>query len=349
MHDSRSASTTAPTDRERQLLAALDRLPRYALVPAPTPLEHLQRLSDQLGINLHIKRDDVTGIGGGGNKLRKLEHIVGNALKDGIDTLITTGGPQSNHARLTAAVAARAGMQAQLVLKGRKPARWTGNLLLARLFGAHVTFANRQSWREIDGDMEMLCERLAAEGREPRIIPLGGATADGTAGYMRAFSEYMEQCKQQSLVPDVLVLAAGTGSTCAGLLLGAHVLGADCELLAMSVSRPRAVMTADISRCVADVGDLFGFDLGGANDRLRVEDAYVGPGYASPSREGQRALRLVARTEGILLDSTYTAKAFAGLLDLARKGAIKRGSTVVFWHTGGAPELYSHPLRELAG
>ncbi|NIR31470.1 MAG: pyridoxal-phosphate dependent enzyme [Gammaproteobacteria bacterium] len=324
----------------------IEGLPRERLLALPTPLEPAPTLSAELGVRLLFKRDDLGGIGGGGNKLRKLEFILGQALRDGVSALITTGGRQSNHARLTAAVAARAGLASYLALRGEAPAALRGNLLLERLFGAETEFLGECTRQEADRHMEALAVRLRAGGEVPMIVPLGGATPEGTIGYFLAFHELLAQCRASNLTPDVVALAAGTGSTFAGLVLGAGVLAPATRVAGISVSWTREELLEVVPRHANDAAAVLELDTRVEPDDLWITDDHIGPGYSIPSPEGQAALRRTAAREGVLLDSTYTAKAMAGLIALIEAGTIPHGSTVVFMHTGGTPELFARELED---
>lgn len=325
---------------DRSLPDKLVSLPRQKIVTTPTPLEPAERLSSRLGIRLLLKRDDLGGLGCGGNKLRKLEFILGKALGQGVDTLLTTGGPQSNHARLTAALAARMGFRCELYLKGEPRADVTGNLLLDRLFDADVAFLGEQPYDQIHMALDRRADELRAAGRRPCVIPLGGATPEGTLGYVLAFHEMLEQCAALGIKPDWVVVAGGTGSTAAGLAVGAGLWSPGTRIASISVSWSRETLEAEIRRHVESAASVIGVDAP-AEGTFCVFDEYIGPGYSRPSDSGGAALRLMARQEGVLLDMTYTAKAVAGLIDLARQGVIAADSSVVFVHTGGTPELFA--------
>lgn len=340
---------TTMSDRWAAFNSAIAALDRVCLLGGPTPLERAECLSRELGIELYFKRDDLTGIGAGGNKLRKLEFILGVALKEGATCLITTGGPQSNHARLTAAVAARHGLRCFLRLKGSAPAILGGNLLLDRLFGADVEFLGDLPYAEIDARMAELAAALKRQGERPVVVPLGGATAEGTLGYALAFREILEQAQRVFGVPKYLVLAAGTGSTHAGLLVGARLSGVTTRIIGVSVSWSRDMLMSEIQRHCGSAVERLGLAVEFDAADIHVDPAYVGPGYAQPSELGKKALLKVARSEGVLLDSTYTAKAMSGLIDLVEKGAIEEGSSVIFVHTGGLPELYTRGVQDIAG
>lgn len=320
-------------------------LPRERFLALPTALERADRLGAELGIELYLKRDDMTGIGLGGNKLRKLEFILGQARRDGADVLLTTGGGQSNHARLTAAIAARAGMQCELHLRGDPPARFAGNLLLDLIFGAKVSFCGDVTYQEIDLRMAARSEELRRQGLSPLVIPLGGAEALGTIGYVAAFREILDQFPDDDR-PLTLAVAGGTGSTAAGLALGAALWAPRTKILVVSASWSQPVLDAEIRRHFADAADRLAAPLP-CFPEVTVEAGHVGPGYAHPSIQGCAAVRRMAAKEGIVLDTTYTAKALGGLIEYCEKGRIERAGRVVFVHTGGAPEIFTRSPDDL--
>ncbi|MGW0631343.1 D-cysteine desulfhydrase family protein [Streptomyces sp. NPDC002758] len=297
----------------------------------PTPIEPAPRLARAIGLgtdDLWVKRDDLTGLGGGGNKIRKLEWTVGAALAEEADTLVTTGAPQSNHARLTAAAAARSGLDAVLVLRGSPGASRSGNLALDGLFGARLAWAGDVDQAGLDAAAAEVCERLRKGGARPALIPFGGSSTLGARGYVRCGEELLAQ------VPDLrtAVVALGSGGTAAGLVasLGSEaVLSVDVGALAepaAAVVRFAAPLTAEAL----------------APERLRVRRDQVGAGYAALTGPVREALRLAARTEGLVLDPTYTGRALAGLVAAVRDGDVRPGERTVFVHTGGLPGLFGH-------
>lgn len=327
------------------VLGRIAALPRERFIDLPTALERADRLGADLSIELHLKRDDVTGIGLGGNKLRKLEFIVGQARQDGADVLLTTGGGQSNHARLTAAVAARAGMRCELHLRGEPPAGFAGNLLLDLLFGAKVSFCGDITYQEIDERMAARSEELLGQGLSPLVIPLGGAEALGTIGYVAAFREILDQLPDDGR-PLTLAVAGGTGSTAAGLALGAALWAPRTKMLVVSASWSQPILDAEIRRHFADAAARLGEPLP-CFPKLTVDAGHVGPGYAHPSIQGCAAVRWMAAKEGIVLDTTYTAKALVGLIEHCERGRIARGERVIFVHTGGSPEIFTRSPDDL--
>ncbi|MFZ4238054.1 pyridoxal-phosphate dependent enzyme [Streptomyces murinus] len=311
--------------------------PPVPLGTFPTPLEPAPRLAAALGLgpeDLWVKRDDLTGLGGGGNKIRKLEWTVGAALAEGADTLVTTGAAQSNHARLTAAAAARAGLDVVLVLRGAPGASRSGNLALDGLFGARLAWAGEVDQAGLDAAAAEVCARLRAEGRRPALIPFGGSGALGARGYARCGEELRAQ------LPGLrtAVVALGSGGTMAGLVaaLGTgSVLGVDVGALA----DPAAAVVAFAAPLTSEEV---------VAERLRVRRDQVGAGYAALTEPVAEALRLAARTEGIVLDPTYTGRALAGLAAAVRDGDVRPGEKTVFVHTGGLPGLFGHPAAVTA-
>jgi D-cysteine desulfhydrase len=290
----------------------------------PTPLEPARRLAEALGLgpdDLWIKRDDLTGLGGGGNKIRKLEHTLAGALRNAADTVITSGAAQSNHARLTAAAAARAGLRAVLVLEGEEPDRAAGNLVLDRLFGAEIVWAGEVRPAELGTRIEQEAERLRGRGAVVEVIPFGGSSVAGAQGYVEAGLEILAQ----TATLDTVVVALGSGGTMAGLVraLGAdRVLGVDVGAL----GNPGEVVAELSGAAVADL-------------RIRSD----GEGYGVLTPAVREAMELAARTEGLVLDPVYTGRAAAGLIAAVADGSIRPGERTVLLHSGGLPGLFGHP------
>lgn len=324
------------------LAAARDRLlalPHIALGALPTPIDEAPRLAQAIGMGarLVIKRDDALPFGFGGNKVRKLGLVAAQARDDGIDTLITCGGVQSNHCRATAATAARLGMACHIVANGAAPERPTGNALLDQLLGATVHYVADRAARA--PAMEALAERLRREGRQPRVIPLGASTPLGALGLALGVGELV----QQGIVPDVIVHATSSGGTQAGLLAGCALFGVPTRVIGISADDP----VADIGRIVEKIGsgieELLGLAPGalGIAERFVADAAFVGEGYGVPSDASREAQALAARTEALFTDHWYTAKALAGLIAYARRGELRDGMTAMFWHTGGQVGLFA--------
>ena len=327
------------------IAAALAALPRVPLLALPTPLEPLETLSRSLGRRVWVKRDDVGGPGLGGNKLRKLELILAEATRSGIDTLITTGGAQSNHARLTAAVAARAGLRCELFLKGDRPPETTGNLMLGQLFGARITHCGPVEHAEIAERMAARLREIASEGGRAMVVPLGGAMPVGTLGYAAALRELLAQLPPEFADRGEIHLAGGTGSTAAGLALGAALWAPWLRVVVTSASWRADVLGPEIRRHFDEAAGALGRpELSPAD--VMVDDRQVGDGYTLPTPQGTAALRRLARGDGLVLDLSYTAKAMAGLIARSDSDASVRATPVVFLHSGGTPELFTRASED---
>lgn len=314
-------------------------LPRLELIHGPTPLRHAARLSAAVGIDVWFKRDDLTGLGLGGNKIRALEYLIGDALAQGADCLVTGAGPQSNWAMLAAVVARRHNLEPHLVYYGA-PRDPVGNQALAELVGADIRFTGDADRTSVDPVLESLTARLRSEGRRPYTLPRGGATALGAVGYARASKELVDQMAGLGISPRSIWLATGSCGTQAGLLAGVRWLGTGHQVTGVTVSRP----AGECGRRVAELADKVA-ELGYPSarkapaDDVVVIDGHIGPGYGRRSAAGDEAMRLVARTEGVFLDPVFGAKAMAALLEAARQGAV--AGSVVFLVTGGAPTLFT--------
>lgn len=325
---------------------------RVKLAHLPTPLEPLDRLSRHLGgPRIFVKRDDQTGLALGGNKARKLEFLLAEALETGCDTLVTTGGQQSNHARQTAAAAAKFGLHCELILprwvpNSTKEYERSGNVLLDRLLGAEVEMPSAQGFSQADLDGRV--KQLKDEGRRPYFIPVGGSTALGAVGYVEAVDELLAQARQMNINIDAIAIPTGSAGTHGGVLAGLVRALHPARLQGYAVSGTTADKEA-LVRSLAEgaLGCLGVLDDGGEcvaeiAARAKVDDRYVGPGYGLPTEAMIEAVRLLAELEGLLLDPVYTGKAMAGLIAAIRGGEFKTDETVVFWHTGGTPALFAY-------
>jgi D-cysteine desulfhydrase len=316
-------------------------IPRVELAAAPTPLLKLERLSAELGVELWVKRDDLTGLLETGNKIRKLEFLVGEALAQSADTLITCGTLQSNCCRCVAAVAARLGLRAVLALKGEPPAEYDGNLLLGRLLGAEVHYCSDAEWAKIDEVLEDLAARERARGRAPYVIPESGATVTGALGYLACGQELAEQARHGAPPFDTVVVTAFSGGSHAGLLMARQLAGLRAEI----VSVPIAWEGARVRDYVIDVVDRarrrYGLPVEPPRE-VRLLDGYQGAGRAEIRREELETVLKLARLEGLILDPVYTAKAFGGLLDTLRRHPGSLGRRVCFVHTGGVFSVFPH-------
>ncbi|MGB9722827.1 MAG: 1-aminocyclopropane-1-carboxylate deaminase/D-cysteine desulfhydrase [Chloroflexia bacterium] len=322
-------------------MPALEDFPRVPLVPEPTPLHPLPRLSAEVGLQVWCKRDDLTRLALGGNKLRKLEFLLREALDQGADTVITIGAAQSNHARLTAAAAAVLGLRTILVLDGPIVGRGQGNLLLDDLLGAEVRLYAWERREEGAALLEQVAEEVRQAGRRPYVIPLGGSNALGTLGYALAARELARQAEIKGLSPRAVVCATSSCGTQAGLVLGRALYRLPWEVVGISVGEPATDLARTVARLASEAAERLGIPPI-PEDEVIVLDGYAGPGYGRMDPATAETIRRVASLEGILLDPVYTGKAMAGLLDLARRGRWEKGETVVFLHTGGIPALFAY-------
>ncbi|MEI2778869.1 MAG: D-cysteine desulfhydrase family protein [Tetrasphaera sp.] len=315
-------------------LPAIGTLPRLRLAHLPTPLEPMDRLARALGKppgTLYVKRDDCTGLAGGGNKLRKLEFLVADALAQECDWLVTVGGPQSNSARMVAAVARRHPLEVTLVLTGERPTALSGNLVLDAVLGAQLVWAEDVGLDGGDDVVEAECRRVRDLGHRPYGIPLGASNPLGSLGYVLAVQEIREQCPRV----DIVVTATGSAGTHAGLVAG---WGDHAAVMGVRVV-PRADLGEQVTRMALDTARLAG--LPEPVGLCRLEEGFLGGGYGAHTDACAEAIVLAARTEGLILDPVYTGKAMAALIDATRTGRLDPGAVVVFLHTGGMPGLLS--------
>ncbi|MBO4290133.1 MAG: D-cysteine desulfhydrase family protein [Lachnospiraceae bacterium] len=309
----------------------LDTFPRIRFGLLPTPIHKLENISRLLGTNVWIKRDDLIGVALGGNKVRKLEFLLADAKKQGAEIVFTTGGAQSNHAMLTAACASRIGLEPILILKKRGVTECKGNQLLEKLMGTEVRFMDTDSYDDIYEEMDRIG---AARGRRYYKIPCGGSNALGSLGYVNCVREIAEQGQEFTHI----ICAEGSGGTHAGIALGARIFMPDTQVVGMMVdSDPFDEITPGIMREAAKLLEL---DIEIDNDKVLHRDV-CGPGYAIASKEGNEAISLMAKNEGLFLDPVYTGKAFGGLIAMAREGAFKPEDNVLFLFSGGAGGLFA--------
>ncbi len=325
-------------------------IPRIELAVVPTPLLKLERLSQELGIELWVKRDDLTGLLETGNKIRKLEFLVGEAFARSADTLITCGTLQSNCCRTVAAVAARLGMKAILALKGAPPEEYDGNLLLDRLLGAEIRFCTDDEWGRIDELLEDLAARVRSRGGAPYIIPESGATVTGALGYVTCGEELVQQIRHGAPAFDTVVITAFSGGSHAGLLMAKQLHGLRAEVVSVPIAWEAARVRAYVADLIGQARRRYGLSVEPPGE-IRLLDGYQGTGRAEVRAETLETVVRVARLEGIVLDPVYTAKAFAALLDRIRRDPRELGPRVCFIHTGGIFSLFPfrRPLSRMLG
>jgi L-cysteate sulfo-lyase len=316
---------------------------RFPLAQLPTPIEELKSLSRELGgPELLIKRDDQTGLALGGNKTRKLEFLVGQALEQGADTLVTAGAAQSNHCRQTVAAAARARLRCELLLNGTKPELPNGNLLLDETLGARIHWVQRS---EREAKLSEIPDQLRNEGGKPYVIPVGGSNGVGATGYVLAMMELTEQLKGINRRVDHVVFASSSGGTQAGIVVGAKVTGFNGKLHGISIDKDDsegATYENELAGVANETAKYIDFNAHFAASDFNVVYDYLGKGYGIVSDLEREAIRLLASREGIILDPVYAGRAMGALLDLIRKKVFRSDETVLFWHTGGAPALFAY-------
>jgi D-cysteine desulfhydrase len=309
-----------------------DRIP---IAQLPTPIQRLMRISAEYGgPQIHVKRDDLTGMALSGNKIRKLEFVLAKALQDGADVLITCGGLQSNHARAVAAAAPLFGMKAHLVLRGDPPKIPKGNLFLDRLLDAEITYVPEAESSDLDASMQQIADEYRQQGQTPYIIPMGASDATGALGYVAAIQELLCQFATMNSYPDVIVVPCGSAGTLAGLLIGKHIFELSCDILGISVSAEVAYFQEKVLNIVEEFCQKYR-EVRVDKDDIQVLDGYIGAGYGLSRPDELRFIAHVARSEGIILDPTYTGKAFYGLVQEIQKGRFTKGQDILFIHTGG--------------
>ena len=322
----------------------LAKFPRRRYTQGWTPLEKLSRLSGELaGPAIYMKRDDLLGLAGGGNKTRKLEFLVAEALDQGADTLITCGAVQSNHCRLTLAAAVKEGLKCRLVLEERVPGSYKpesgGNNFLFQLMGVEkITVAPGGS--DMTAAMLAVADEVTAEGRKAYIIPGGGSNPVGATGYVACAEEILSQTFEMGVHIDCIICASGSAGTHAGLVTGFYGNNSNIEVIGINVSRPKDEQEELVYDLTQRTARRVGVHSVIPREAVVCFDEYVGPGYSLPTPEMAEAVRMLARLEGVLIDPVYTGKAMAGLIDLVRKGTFERKENILFVHTGGSPALY---------
>ena len=324
----------------------LAKIARRRYTVGATPIEFLPNLTKELGgPRIHIKRDDLLGLTSGGNKTRKLEFLMADALAHGADTIITTGAVQSNHCRLTLSAAVKEGLKCHLLIEERVEGSYSeeasGNNFLFRLLGAD-SITPVPGGTDLMARMQEMAEKVIADGGTPYIIPGGGSNSLGALGYVACAEEILAQTFESGLDIDHVVCASGSGGTHAGLVAGFHGNQSQIPITGISVRAAKDPQEAKILDLARQTSELAGAQVEIPAEQVLVRDDFVGPGYSLPTKEMTEAIQLFARTEGILLDPVYTGKTAAGLVGLIREGAFDKDSDVLFVHTGGSPALYAY-------
>lgn len=331
--------------------------PKAALGFFPTPVHRLEKLSEETGVNLFLKRDDLTGFSlFGGNKIRKLEYLIGDAIAKGCDTVFTFGATQSNHAMQTVTACRKYGLTPILYLVAIvDPAEedLRANMLLDKVLGAEIHIISMDGKTEEEAEdlavklAEKHRERLEAEGHKCCMVPMGGASPIGSAGFVSGFVELTRQMHEIDQHADYIFHSSGTGGTLAGLIAGKKLIHSDSSIISINASPKPIEHYSKTAKLAVDTLTYLGSDTIVSADDLYFDQHYYAPGYEKPNEMASSAIKLLARTEGILLDPVYTAKAFAGMLDYIHTGKITQNSTVVFWHTGGVSALFAE--KEIVG
>lgn len=318
---------------------------RLHLANLPTPIQKLDRLSEELGVNLYLKRDDFTGIEVSGNKVRKLEYSVADALNQGCDTLITAGGIQSNHCRATAAVAAKLGLGCELVIRGEIPQYAEGNLFMGQALGAKVHLLPPEASRE--EKMDEIVENLKAQGRKPYVIPVGASNAVGSLGYAAAIEEITEQEKELDVHFDMVVIAVGSGGTYSGLWFANQKQGAHRKIVGFAVDHNTEIFVETVTEILKDMYRNEELEEPMEFKDILINDQYKGIDYAKSRPDELAFILKIAREHGFLLDPVYSGKAFYGLVSEIQKGIYKDAQNILFIHTGGL-QGWTHEQREMA-
>jgi len=324
----------------------LSRFPRVSLAHLPTPLELLPRLSKHLGgPDIYVKRDDCTGLGTGGNKTRKLEFLIADAMQKNADVIITQGAVQSNHARQTAAAACKVGLACELVFEKRvadanDAYKTSGNVLLDRIFGANIREVEKGT--DMDAAMEEVAEELRSNGKTPYIVPGGGSNTIGALGYVDCALEFLSQANRDGLVIDHVVHATGSAGTQAGLIVGLKATSSNIPLLGIGVNAPKDAQEEKVWKLAVETADYVGAPGCVQREDIVANCDYVGEGYGIPTQEMNDAVMLLARLEGLLFDPVYSGKGLAGMIDLVGKGHFDGAKSIVFVHTGGVAGLFGY-------
>lgn len=322
-----------------------DMIPRIQLTTGPTPIEAVPRFSKVLGgPEIYIKRDDNTGLALGGNKARKLEYLMAEAVEQGADVVLTEGGLQSNHARMTAAAAAKLGVKAVLVLKGKEITEYQGNLLLDRLLGAEVVLVDPDGPIERRDALYQKAEELKAQGMKPYVIPTGGSTGVGALGYMQCTKEIIEQAKEMGIEFDWVVHAIGSGGTQAGLLAGQKIFGGSFRIYGIGADNED--FKPEIFKITEELSEILETNIELKDDDIFLNYDYYGPEYGVASEASVEIMKLLARTEGIIIGPIYTGKALTGLADLISRGYFKPEEKILFVHTGDQPTIFALDLAD---
>jgi len=316
----------------------LQNIPHLNYSIIPTPIMKLENLSKKYDANIYCMRDDLTGFAFGGNKTRKLDYLVYDAIQQGADTLLAVGANQSNFCRITTAYGAANGLEVQLLLSGKKEKNPKANLYLSQLFNAIVTHTDAYENAEVEAESLLLEAKLIEQGKKVYRMPLGGSTPLGTLGYLKAFDEILSFCEKNNIAFDNIFLASGSGGTQAGLVLGKMITDWQGDIIGVSVGRSATELHSVVDNLAKETAKML--NITPSETKFTVDENYIGEKYGAHTKAGKNAIKEFAVNEGILLDNVYTGKAAAGLLDYLKKGKIKKSGNILFIHTGGNIELF---------
>ncbi len=328
--------------RLAELRSVLATYPTVELMDGPTPFHPLHHLGADLGIDLWLKRDDLTPLGLGGDKPRKLEYELAQAIQAGADVIVTSGSAQSNHARLTSAAARKLGLEVVLVLSNDQHAQLQGNLLTVHLMGGEIVMVDTDDHWDLDGEVDAVCARLRDEGRKPHVVPISGTTPHSCLGYVDGALELVDQLVAQNVVPDVVYTPFGTGGIFSAYLLAMRSVGIGTEIVGISVNRPGEECAENLDHWWGALSGLLDTDPEQGRGDYSIDDGYIGPEYGVATTECFDAIVSMASREGILLDPVYSGKVFAGLLGHAAAGRFEQVATVVMLHSGGVPAIFAY-------
>ncbi|MBA4311385.1 MAG: D-cysteine desulfhydrase family protein [Chlorobiaceae bacterium] len=312
----------------------------------PTPFHKLENISRETGVNIYCKRDDLTGFAFGGNKTRKLDFLIADAISKKANTLIAVGAIQSNFCRMAAAAGKVSGLDVHLILGGKKPEKPTGNLLLSYLFGANIHFVESDDWNILEREGKLLAEKFKTQGKNVCWLPIGGSTPIGALGYVAAFIEILDDCKRLGITTNTIIHTSSSSGTQAGLIVGKKLTGWQGKIIGMGVAKTEKQLSKEVFELAHDTGKLLWESIPSGHVSIDKKDvildnSYMGAAYGARTAACESAIKLFAEKEGIVLDNVYTGKAAAGLLDYAKRGLFSPNENVVFIHTGGNVEMFA--------
>ena len=317
---------------------AFKQFPTVSLSILPTPLHKLKNISRETGVNIYCKRDDLTGFAYGGNKTRKLDFLIADAISKKANTLIAVGAIQSNFCRMASAAGRASGLDVHLILGGKKPEKPTGNLLLSYLFGANIRFVESDDWNTLEREGELLAEKFKTQGKNVCWLPIGGSTPIGALGYVSALIEILNDCKRLGIATNTIIHTSSSSGTQAGLIVGKKLTGWQGKIIGMGVAKTEKQLSKEVFELAHETGKLLHVSIDKKD--VILDNSYMGTAYGARTAACESAIKFFAEKEGIVLDNVYTGKAAAGLLDYAKRGLFSPNENVVFIHTGGTVEIF---------